>query len=117
MFWLVKRREERSRKPPAQAGPGRRASVSAARREIGKQGASVGRGRRTGRRNQFIGWLRCQSLRAWMRDWSFATLVTHGDQGLQATHLPFLLDPLRGPHGTLISHLARRNPQAADIQA
>ncbi|KDC14839.1 FMN-binding domain protein, partial [Bordetella bronchiseptica E014] len=52
-----------------------------------------------------------------MRDWSFATLVTHGDQGLQATHLPFLLDPLRGPHGTLISHLARRNPQAADIQA
>nr|WP_230457547.1 FMN-binding negative transcriptional regulator [Bordetella pertussis] len=36
-------------------------------------------------------------LHAWMRDWSFATLVTHGDQGLQATHLPFLLDPLRGP--------------------
>lgn len=56
-------------------------------------------------------------LHAWMRDWSFATLVTHGQQGLQATHLPFLLDPLRGPHGTLISHLARRNPQAADIQA
>jgi transcriptional regulator len=28
-----------------------------------------------------------------------------------ATHLPFLLDRATGPHGTLVGHLARANPQ------
>jgi len=27
-----------------------------------------------------------------------------------ATHLPFLLDPARGPNGTLMTHMARANP-------
>lgn len=51
-----------------------------------------------------------------MRQWSFATLITHGASGSQATHLPFLLDE-DGPMGTLTTHLARANPQLADLQA
>ncbi len=46
-----------------------------------------------------------------MRQYSFATLVTQGSEGLQASHLPFLLDPERGPYGTLLCHMARANPQ------
>jgi transcriptional regulator len=37
-------------------------------------------------------------------------LVTGGDAGLDANHLPFELDAARGPHGTLTAHLARANP-------
>ncbi|PWB32234.1 transcriptional regulator [Pseudomonas sp. SDI] len=40
-----------------------------------------------------------------------AILVTHGVHGLQATHLPVLLDPQQGPKGTLYGHLARANRQ------
>lgn len=43
---------------------------------------------------------------------SLATLVTLTDQGLIASHVPLLLDLDRGPHGTLIGHIARANPQA-----
>jgi len=55
-------------------------------------------------------------LRARMREWSFATLVTHGAEGLNATHLPFLVDE-GGEHGTLTTHLARANAQYRDLQA
>lgn len=40
-----------------------------------------------------------------------ATLVTFDEQGLQASHVPLLLDPAQGPHGVLTGHLARANPQ------
>jgi transcriptional regulator len=56
-------------------------------------------------------------LHACMRQWSFATLITHGNAGSQATHLPFLLESDVGPQGTLTTHLARANPQLADLQA
>lgn len=36
--------------------------------------------------------------------------VTLGDDGLLVNHLPFLLDAGRGPHGTLVGHVARANP-------
>jgi transcriptional regulator len=52
-----------------------------------------------------------------MREWSFATLVTHGANGLNATHLPFLLDAEAGPNGTLTTHFARANAQLRDLQA
>lgn len=52
-----------------------------------------------------------------MRQWSFATLVTHGASGTQATHLPFLLDAEDGAQGTLTTHLARANGQLADLLA
>lgn len=43
---------------------------------------------------------------------SFATVVTADEAGIPvATHMPVVLDRNRGPHGTLISHMARANPQ------
>jgi|KBSMisStaDraftv2_1062788.scaffolds.fasta_scaffold02112_5 transcriptional regulator len=38
------------------------------------------------------------------------TWVTQGDGELVANHIPFLLDPTRGPLGTLVAHVARANP-------
>ena len=38
------------------------------------------------------------------------TLVTHGEAGLDADHLPFLFEPEPGPHGRLLAHVARANP-------
>lgn len=55
-------------------------------------------------------------LRARMRVWSFATLVTCGTEGLNATHLPFLVDD-EGPHGLLTTHMARGNAQYRDLKA
>ncbi|MCH7548349.1 MAG: FMN-binding negative transcriptional regulator, partial [Candidatus Krumholzibacteriota bacterium] len=40
--------------------------------------------------------------------YNFATLFT--PESAQVTHLPFLLETDRGPHGTLVSHMARANP-------
>jgi transcriptional regulator len=48
---------------------------------------------------------------------SFATLVTHGADGLIASHLPFMYRCDEGAHGTLLCHLARPNPQVADLLA
>ncbi|MBN3863686.1 FMN-binding negative transcriptional regulator [Pseudomonas frederiksbergensis] len=45
-----------------------------------------------------------------------AILVTHGEQGLQASHLPLLLNVNDGPHGTLYGHLAWANPQWKELQ-
>jgi transcriptional regulator len=45
-----------------------------------------------------------------IRGYSFGTLVSSLDGEPFATHLPFLLDPTRGEHGTLLGHLARANP-------
>ena len=45
--------------------------------------------------------LRANPLGAW---------VTLCDGELLANHIPFLLDPSRGPHGTLVAHVARANP-------
>jgi transcriptional regulator len=54
---------------------------------------------------------RKEALHALIERYSFGTLVTGGEGGLTASHLPFLLDPGRGPHGTLLGHMARANPQ------
>ncbi|SEM61262.1 negative transcriptional regulator, PaiB family [Pseudomonas sp. ok272] len=50
-------------------------------------------------------------------DTRLAVLVTQGEQGLQASHLPLLLNPGEGPHGTLYGHLARANRQWQALQA
>ena len=50
----------------------------------------------------------CHAL---MRAQSFAAIITADDAGLPfATHLPILVDPARGPLGTLRGHVARANP-------
>jgi transcriptional regulator len=45
-----------------------------------------------------------------------AMLVTHGEQGLLASHLPLLLDRSQGSHGTLYGHFARANRQWQELQ-
>ena len=39
----------------------------------------------------------------------WALLVNNGENGPFATNIPLLLDRTRGPHGTLLGHLARAN--------
>jgi transcriptional regulator len=43
--------------------------------------------------------------------------VCHGREGLIANHVPFLLDRSRGPHGTLIGHVARANGVWRELDA
>ncbi|MBN6716407.1 FMN-binding negative transcriptional regulator [Pseudomonas capsici] len=50
-------------------------------------------------------------LHDWMDQTRLAILVTQGEEGLQATHLPLLLNREQGPNGTLYGHLAKANPQ------
>ncbi len=42
---------------------------------------------------------------------SFATLITHDGAAPFASHLPMLFHADQGSHGTLVSHMARANPQ------
>jgi transcriptional regulator len=56
-----------------------------------------------------------RELHAVMTSNSFATLVSVHDGIPFASHLPFLLDPDRGEHGTLLAHMARANPQWRDF--
>lgn len=48
-------------------------------------------------------------LHAFVDAHPFAVLVSGGADGPEATHLPLLLDAHRGPHGTLVGHMARAN--------
>ena len=52
-----------------------------------------------------------ERLHQQMLDTRLAVLVSHGEQGLLATHLPVLLTPDEGEYGTIYAHLARANPQ------
>ncbi|MBW4024902.1 MAG: FMN-binding negative transcriptional regulator [Proteobacteria bacterium] len=54
---------------------------------------------------------RVEVLHAAIRAAPFANLVTMGAEGLEATPLPLMLDPVDGPQGSLIGHIARANPQ------
>ena len=49
-------------------------------------------------------------LHALVRAHPLGTWVTAGEGELVANHLPFLLDPGTGEHGTLRCHVARANP-------
>lgn len=52
-----------------------------------------------------------EKLAAFIDENSFAILVTQGEQGPFATHLPLLLDREAKPLGRLLGHVARANPQ------
>jgi len=52
-----------------------------------------------------------------IRQHNFGILITQRDGAPFATHLPFMLDAERGPHGTLLAHMARANPQWCDFAA
>lgn len=51
------------------------------------------------------------SLHGQIESTRLATLVTFDETGLQASHIPLLLEPTQGPQGTLYGHLAKANPQ------
>lgn len=57
---------------------------------------------------------RVEVLHALMRDHPLATLVTLGADGLNANHIPMLVDAAPAPFGTLKGHIARANPMLAD---
>ena len=52
-----------------------------------------------------------------MRSIAFATLVTLGSEGMEASHVPMLIDPEPAPFGTLRGHIARGNPQWKRVAA
>lgn len=53
------------------------------------------------------------ALAAALGEIRLATLVTVIDGRITADPVPMLYDPTRGPHGTLLCHVARANPQGA----
>ncbi len=55
-------------------------------------------------------------LHDFMKTHSFGLLVSALDGTPFATHLPLLLEPDAGPHGTLVGHMARANPQWHDLE-
>jgi transcriptional regulator len=57
-----------------------------------------------------------QALQQQILGTRLALLVTHGEQGLQASHLPLLLNPDEGPNGSLYGHFAKANPQWKELQ-
>lgn len=53
---------------------------------------------------------RIEVMQQLMQSHRLATIVHHGDGGLDANHIPLLIDPSRGRFGTLVGHVARANP-------
>jgi transcriptional regulator len=58
---------------------------------------------------------RVEVLHDLIRTYPFGTLVTLNDEGLQANHIPFHLEPTPEPLGTLYAHVARANPVWRDL--
>jgi transcriptional regulator len=54
---------------------------------------------------------------ALIREQSLGLLITAGPGGLQANHVPFLVDAGKSERGTLRAHLARANPQLHELAA
>lgn len=53
---------------------------------------------------------RPEELHRVIREHPLGVLVTHGSEGLDADHIPFMLLPDEGPYGRLRAHVARANP-------
>ncbi|MBW8271031.1 FMN-binding negative transcriptional regulator [Caldovatus aquaticus] len=61
---------------------------------------------------------RPEALRAMLESARLALLVSNGAEGVpEASHLPLVLAPEEGPHGTLYGHLARANPHWRGLAA
>lgn len=59
---------------------------------------------------------RLDELHRIIRENAFGMLVTNTASGLEANHLPILLDEEQGPHGVLQAHLARANPLWQEVR-
>lgn len=46
-----------------------------------------------------------------IRQARLATLVTFNGEGIEASHVPIILEPTHGPYGTIYGHLSRGNLQ------
>ncbi|MGF6391691.1 FMN-binding negative transcriptional regulator [Pseudomonas plecoglossicida] len=57
-----------------------------------------------------------QRLHQHMLETRLAVLVSHGEGGLLATHVPVLVDTGEGEFGTVYAHLARANRQWQDLE-
>jgi transcriptional regulator len=55
---------------------------------------------------------RTEVLHAAIRDLHFGALITRPEGAFATSYLPGELDATRGPHGTLVGHLARYKPQS-----
>jgi transcriptional regulator len=60
---------------------------------------------------------RVEVLHALMRGCPLAMVVTLTASGIEANHMPLLIDPEPGPFGTLRGHVARGNPLWRDFDA
>jgi len=60
---------------------------------------------------------RLSVLHGLIRSHPFATVITTGNRGIIASHVPVVLLPTSGPSGTLQFHLAKPNPQCEDLAA
>ncbi len=58
---------------------------------------------------------RTEALHTLIAQNPFGSLVTHGKNGLDANHIPFLLLPEEGKFGVLHAHVARANPVWQDV--
>jgi transcriptional regulator len=54
---------------------------------------------------------RVPELHAAIRAIGIGTLITNGADGMEASHIPLLIDPEPAPYGTLRGHIARSNGQ------
>src|SRR5690349_19861225 len=59
---------------------------------------------------------RVEELHRIINDYPLGTFVINGPGGLDANHLPFLLDPARGEKGILLAHVARSNSVWTDVK-
>ncbi|GGU53271.1 hypothetical protein GCM10009504_07470 [Pseudomonas laurentiana] len=57
-----------------------------------------------------------EKLHQLIAQYPFGTIITHGNEGLDANHLPFDLDTGKGRLGTLQAHVARDNPLWREVQ-
>ena len=59
---------------------------------------------------------RVEELHRIVRENALGMLVRNTHAGMEADHLPFLLDADQGGHGTLIAHVARNNPVWREVE-
>lgn len=52
-----------------------------------------------------------------IRKYPFGTLVTFNERGLEANHLPFLVEATPEPFGILYAHVSRANPVWRDVSS
>ncbi|MGY3869344.1 FMN-binding negative transcriptional regulator [Aeromonas crassostreae] len=57
-----------------------------------------------------------EALHALIRAYPLGALITHGEGGLDANHLPFEFDTDEGAQGVLRAHVARNNPLWQEVK-